>query len=214
MFIRKLALLAAVAVLGSLAVGAAPSSAATFLHDNVTSGSLLPAGTTIMPRRATGDAAVLTLPGFGTVTCIDNTFHATVGASGGATVTGTLHGLTFTECTDTIPLLTISSCHMTSVGPSITVTATSHNGGTITINDITVKCNTGGNTGCYYTAATATGNANNTGATLAYNNIGVVHTTGSGDLGGICGNTASFSTTFTDLTSGGTGRTVVLNQTA
>ncbi len=211
MFIRKLALLAALAALGLLAVGAASSSAASYLHDNVTSGSLLASGTTIMPRSS--DPAVLTLPGFGTVTCTANSFDATVGASGGATISGTLHSLTFNTCTDTIPIITISSCHLVNGTPSLTITATSHSGGTININDITVKCNAGGNNGCYYTAATAVGNANNTGATLAYTNVNVTHTTGSGDLGALCGNSATFSTTFTDLTSGGTGRTVVLNQT-
>jgi hypothetical protein len=48
---------------------------------------------------------------------------------------------------------------------------------------------------------------------LTYTNVNVTHTTGSGDLGAVCGNSATFSTTFTDLTSAGTGRTVVLNQT-
>ena len=212
MFIRKLALLSALAALGLLAVGAASSSAASYLHDNTTTGSLLASGTTIMPRSS--DPAVLTLPGFGVVTCTNNTFDATVGASGGATITGTLHSLTFNTCTDTIPIITISSCHLASGTPSLTITATSHAGGTININDITVFCNAGGGNGCYYTAATAVGNANNTGAALSYSNVGVTHTTGSGDLGALCGNTASFSTTFTDLTSGSTGRTVVLNTTS
>ena len=94
-----------------------------------------------------------------------------------------------------------------------TITATSHNGGTIT-DDITLKCEFGGGNGCYYTAATAVGNATNAGATLTYSNVGITHTTGAGDLGALCGNTASLSMTFTDLTSGSTGRTVVLNTTA
>jgi hypothetical protein len=211
MVIRKLALLSALAALGLLAIGAASSSAASYLHDNVTSGSLLASGTTVMPRSS--DPAVLTLPGFGTVTCTNNTFDATVGVSGGATIGGTLDSLTFNTCTDTIPIITISSCHLVNGTPSLTITATSHNGGTIAINDITVKCNAGGNNGCYYTAPVASGAANNTGASLTYTNVNVTHTTGSGDLGAVCGNSATFSTTFTDLTSAGTGRTVVLNQT-
>jgi hypothetical protein len=211
MFIRKLALLSVLAALGVLSVGAATSSAAAYLHDNVTSGSLLAAGTTIMPRSS--DPAVLTLPGLGTVTCTNNRFDATVGASGGATITGSLQSLTFTTCTDTVPFITVSSCHLVNGTPSLTITATSHSGGSININDITVKCNTGSTSGCYYTASVANGAANNTGATLTYSNVSVTHTTGSGDLGALCGSSASFSTTFTDLTSGGTGRTVVLNQT-
>ena len=212
MFIRKLTLLSALAALGLLVVGAASSSAASYLHDNATTGSLLPAGTTITPRSS--DPATWVFPGFGTVTCTNNTFDATVGASGGATITGTLHSLTLSSCTDTIPVLTISSCHLVNGGVSLTITAHSHAGGTFSSNGITVFCSVNGANGCYYTAATVLGGAANTGARLTYSNVSFVHSTGSGDLGALCGNSASFSTTFTDLTSDSTGRTVVLNTTS
>ena len=152
---------------------------------------MLAAGTTIMPRALSEDATLL-LPLFGTVRCANGTFDATVGASGGLNITGTLHSLTFSSCTDTIPIITISSCHLVNGPRSLTITALSHAGGTINVNDITVKCNAGGGNGCYYTASTALGLTDNTSTRLDFLSVGVTHTSGSGDLGALCGNTASF----------------------
>jgi hypothetical protein len=198
MIIRKMVLLAAMAALGLFAIGAASASASTTLLN--AAGTQLASGSTI--DNGGSDPAVLTLPGLGVVTCNNTAFTATVGASGGATITGSLSSLTFTTCSDTIPVINISSCHLSGSSPSILITATGDVNGTVALTDPTVFCAVSGSTsGCYYTAATASGTATN--STLAYSNVAVSHTTGTGDLGSLCGSSATFSATLTDLTSGG-----------
>jgi hypothetical protein len=199
MFIRKLVLLAAISALGLMSIGVATSSASTFLREG---GGLVPNGATI--TNGASHPAVLTVAGLGAVTCNSTVFNATVGASGGATISGTLNSLSFTSCSDTIPVIDITSC--TSTGSAAaTLTGTGTTTGTISLNDTKVFCHvTGGTSGCYYTAGAASGNG--FGNTLSFNNIAVAHTTGTGDLGSLCGTGATFSVTLTDLktSAGGT----------
>jgi hypothetical protein len=216
MAIRKLALLASSCVFGLVGAGAGSASAATYVHGGTTSGNLLPAASTILNRSS--DTATLTLNGTGELSCTVTTGFATVGASGGATVSATGNSLTFTSCTDTIPVINIQSCHLAATTlPTAVVTATSHNGGTVVFSNTFVRCVAAGSTsGCYYKATTASGTASNTGATLSYASVGVTHTAPAGatdDLGVACGTIGSFSMALTDLVRGATGTTLVLNQT-
>jgi hypothetical protein len=214
MFIKKFALLASLCALGIFGVAAGSASAASYLHDSVT-GTVLSAGTTIAP--GSSGNATLTVTGLGTVTCTNNTFSGTVGASGGATITGSIDSLTFNSCTDTIPVITISNCNVVSPLPSVVATASGSTGGSLNLSNTYVRCNVSGSTaGCYYLATTANGTVNNTGSTLAYSNVAVSHsvpTGGSGDLGALCGSGATFSVQYNDVQTPSNGHDVILNTT-
>ena len=216
MSIRKLILLAATCALSLLGATAGGASASTFAHAGTTTGNILAAGTSVMPRSS--DVFTASFSGLGSVTCASGTGSATVGASGGATITAAGDSVTFTSCTDTIPVITITGCHLVAPLPTATVTATSSAGGTVSFTNTFVRCNVaGGTSGCYYSAPTATGTAVNTNAALTYSGVSILHTVpagGSGDLGSLCGTSGTFGGSFTDLTSGATSTTVVLNQTA
>jgi hypothetical protein len=199
MFVRKLALLAAISALGLLAIGSASASATSVRADP--SGTALTAGTSI--TNGGSDPATLALSGFGEINCTSTTFSATVGASGGASVTGTLDALTFTSCTDTLPVITISSCHLANAGvPTVHITAIA-GGGTVVLNNTFVRCILAGSTSaCYYQASTASGTAQNANSALSYTGVAVTHSAPAGrtdDLGGVCGNSGSFNATLTDV---------------
>ena len=200
----------------ALACGAGAASASTYLHRGTTTGNVLAAGTPVMPRA--GGPATLVLLSVGTIGCTASTGIVTVGPSGGATVAAVGDSLSFSGCTDTIPIIDFSSCTLAGPAPTATVTATGATGGTVVFVGTYAFCKvTGAPTGCYYGAIGATGTASNTGATLAYNNVSVTHEVppgATGDLGGLCGNTGFFAVTFTDLAGGSPSATVVLNQTA
>ena len=200
---------------GTTAVLNTSGNPSTYLHGGTTTGSLLSAGTTLMAR--SNALATFTLAGVGTITCATVTVDATVGASGGADVTGSLDGLTFGTCSDTIPVITYTGCHLVTPLPAMTVTATGTTGGTMTLSGVFVRCNiSGGTSGCYEYIPTAAGNYSNTGAVLAFSNVSYVHTVpagGTGDLGALCGTNGTLGVGLTGITVGSSGATVVLNQT-
>jgi hypothetical protein len=210
MFIRKLAVLAAIAAFGLLALGSISASASTALRTDP-GNALLTGSTTI--TNTSSSPALLTLD-IGSVTCSNTRFDADVTRNSSATsITGTLTALTFTTCTDTVPFVQVTSCHRTGATfPAIHITA-GDTGGQVQIVDATVVCNVASGGACYYTAATANGNASNATSTLSYTGIGVTHVTGAGDLGFLCGNGASFSVTLNHIVQGGTNRTVTITTT-
>src|SRR4051794_5346805 len=105
MSIRKLALLAAVAALGLLALGAVTASATTAvrLHNGtVVNGTIK--NTSSGPATLHTDA--------GKITCTTTAFDADVNGNPAATVTGKLTTLTFTSCTDNLLAVNVLSCHL------------------------------------------------------------------------------------------------------
>jgi hypothetical protein len=207
MSVRKMTMLLAVAALGVCAMAAGTASASTFLRADP-SGTALSSGATIM--NGASDPFTVTFPGTGTLTCTTSTFAATVGASGGATVSATLDQLTIEGCTDTIPVINYTSCHAAATLPTITLTGTSATTGTILLADTTLFCAVSGTTsGCYYTMASASGAWNS--SSVAFSNVSMTHTTGTGDLGSLCFTSGTVGVTWTDMTSAGS--TVTLGNT-
>jgi hypothetical protein len=215
MFIRKLSPVL-VLVLAVLAIGASSASGSTALRTDP-GGGLLTGSTTI--TNTTAAPSVLTLTGLGVVTCNQTNFDLHVNFSFsvfGVSVTGALTFGTFTSCTDTLPVITISSCTLNpGTTPSIHIFAGNDTGGTTTIDDPTFRCNIAGSTTsfCYYTAGTAVGQGNNTASTLTFSSVGVGTVGGSGSLGAACGSSGTFSTTLRHMVQGGTNRTVTVQTT-
>jgi hypothetical protein len=171
------------------------------------------AGATLKYRSS--HPATLVMGGFGVITCASTTSDITAGVSGGTTVTGTLDALTFTSCTDTVPVVNITSCvKVASTFPTVAFRATGASGGTETLTDVFVKCFlAGSSSGCYYKAATAVGNVQNIPSLTTFSGVSTTHTVPAGatdDFGALCGAGGSFSVTFTDFTLGTTGTTVTL----
>jgi hypothetical protein len=212
MFIRRLASLAAIAALGLLVLGSVSASASTALRTDPSGGRLT--GSTTITNTSSGPAVLTT--NLGTVTCTNTKFDADVTSNNSATsISGTLTSLTFTSCTDTIPVLTFVGCHLVGTAP-VSITA-NDTGGHITLTDVLVKCNIGSPTSfCYDTAATATGVFVNAASSLVYNNVGVVYPAVNPPDGlgaGICGSTASFSLSITHIVQGGTNATITVTTT-
>jgi hypothetical protein len=214
MFIRNLTLTTVACSL--LALIAVPTASASTALRTDPGGGLITGSTTAV--NTSSGPSVMTLTGIGTVTCNAMTGSATVTRNSSATsISGTLSTVTFTSCTDSIPVIAITSCTLSpnSPLPSITVTATNDIGGTATVNDPTVRCNISGSATsfCYFTAATAAGVNNNAASTLTYTGVSVTVVAGSGSLGAVCGSTGTFSTTARHHVQVGTNRTVTVQTT-
>jgi hypothetical protein len=137
-------------------------------------------------------------------------FQATVNNNHAATLTGTLGQMTFTTCTDTIPVLTITSCHRHGATPGVAVTA-SGSGGSVNLTDMGVRCAFASGGACYFTAATANGVANNAASTISYTNVGAVSIAATADnLGALCPATSTLSMAFNHIVEVGTNRTVTI----
>jgi hypothetical protein len=199
----------------TLAVCAPAGHGATYLHNGTTAGNLLPAGTAV--SSGGNGPAVITLSGLGTIDCTNNSFIGTVSASGGATAGGTLNALSFTSCTDTLPVITITGCNGVSPAPTVTITATNHNGGSWAWGNLFFRCNVAMSTRkCYYKASTAAGSFVNSGAGLSFSGVAIAHNAPSGtsdDLGAGCGSIGFLDATFRDVRATTSGTTVLLNQT-
>jgi hypothetical protein len=147
MLIRRLAVLIAGAACGS-ALFTASASAVVFLRVDP-AGTALPADSLV---RNNGTAHTTVLGGG--IQCFSSTISITVGASGGAAVTGTVKSWTFQNCLDAVPGLTVTSC-------SQAPTTTAHVAFSLSelnFDQFWLKC-TGDPAGsaCYYRAHTATG---------------------------------------------------------
>jgi hypothetical protein len=204
--------LVVVAVLGLLTLGGSTASATTLRTDP--GGGLLTGSTTVTN---TSSGAAVWQSNFGSITCTQSSFDATVSANSSATsIGGTLTGLTYTSCHDTVPSFTFTSCALHQPGvPTVTITG-SAGGGSLAINDATIRCPVGGGFACYFTAASAVGTVSNAASTLSYSNVGSISVFPTSDaLGGpsICSSTQTFSVTFNHLVQGGTNRTVTVGTT-
>jgi hypothetical protein len=209
MSLRRVALCAALLA----ALSAAPASAATFLRV-VPSGALLTAGATVTSR-STGHE---TFVGPGGIGCSTQTrFTATVGASGGASVTGTLTSFTVQNCFDNVPGATITACFdVPSVRTRITFTPTA-----MVVDPLWLQCSAGLAGSCYYRGSTVTGRVASDsvgsavwfGLPFGFGDVTVAHSVPTGvvdDLGASCGTAVGrFTTALTRLkTVSGTGVTV------
>jgi hypothetical protein len=204
-----MALIAAIAALGLLALGSASAPASTTLRTDP-GGGLLSGSTTVT---STSNEPVVMPLNLGTVTCNSLKFDADVTSNSSATsIAGTLTGLTLTSCTDTIPVISVGSCHA-STTPAVSITA-NDTGGHMNLTDVLVRCPVaGGPNACYFTAATATGVELNATSSLAYTNVATVYPASNpadGLGGNICGATGTFSATLTHLVQGGTNATLTI----
>jgi hypothetical protein len=219
MFIRKLAVLASLATIGLLSLGAGAASAAHTTIRTDPDGAKLTGATTI--TNLASDQSTLTLQNLGAIHCQQTTFEATLHANTGTTsVTGTLNQLTFTNCTDSLPVIAITSCALdpTSSVPTIHIVADNSVDplaqGTVQVTDPRVRCSIAGSTTsfCYYTGTTssAIGNAFNSNSRIVFPNVTAHHVTGSGDLSGACGTQGAFNATLTDVVQVGTNKTITV----
>jgi hypothetical protein len=207
MSIRKLALVVATAAVGLLAVGFGSASATTLATDP---GSVPFPTSTVSITNTTSGTSLLTTS-LGNLTCTNTKFVATVNNNHATTLTGTLGQLTFSSCTDTIPVLTISSCAMHGASPTVHIMSTSPTTGSVNLTDVGVRCAFTSGGACYFTAGVANGVANNTTSTISYTSVGAVGITGTSDnLGILCPSSGTFSTSLTHIVEVGTNRTVTI----
>jgi hypothetical protein len=207
MSIRKLALVVATAAAALLSVGLGSASATTLRTDP--GGQPFATGNVTVTNTSSGTATLTT--SLGNLDCTNTKFVADINNNHAETLTGSLTQLTFTSCTDTIPFLTISSCHQHGPNPDVRVTSTGANTGSVNLSDVGVRCifTTGG--ACYFTAATANGVANNSASTISYTNVAASGITGTSDnLGALCPSSGTFSTVLNHIVESGTNRTVTV----
>lgn len=211
MFIRKLAVMTAVAAFGLLAMASYASATIHIRTDP--GGSFLSGSTTI--TNTTSERSTLA-GSAGNISCDVVKFDADLNANTAASsITGTLTQLTFTTCTDTVPIINFASCHLdTTAGfPSVHITAAA-GGGSVQITDPLVRCLLvgGGGASCYFTgtSASAIGTFANLASTLDYTSVAVDRGTGAGDLGAACGEGGTFNAKFTHIVQGGTNRTITI----
>jgi hypothetical protein len=172
-------------VVACAAIGATSASAATYVHGGTTTGNVLAAGTSISGGLKAGTSAVLTT-NIGTVTCTSGTAGGTVGASGGTTVSGNLTTLQVSNCTDTIPFITVSDC-TNSTNPVITIDS---RGNVSIAAGNTIVCRYSGGT-CTFTSSTTSAKYDSTTSSLSLSRIPV-----SSSTGGLCPSSGTFTGTF------------------
>jgi hypothetical protein len=138
------------------------------------------------------------------------------GHSSATSIGGRLTALTFTSCAGQFGFLPYLDCSLHAVGgafPTIAISSFA-GGGTITINDATVRCAITATTMCYYTFASAAGVANNAASSLSFAALAgtSVVPTGTTDAmpPGVCGPTFTLSTALTHIVQGGTNRTITI----
>jgi hypothetical protein len=205
--LKKLTLVAMTAVLALSAGGIGSASATTLRTDpgNVS----FPTGNVTIKNTASGTALLTT--SVGNFACTTAHLQATINNNHAATLTGTLSQLTLTSCTDTIPLLTFSSCHLHGAAPTVAITANG-TGGSFNLTDVGLRCSfTSPGGACYFTAATANGTANNAASSISYTGVAWNGIPGTADsLGGLCFSSATFSVVLNHIVEAGTNRTVTV----
>ena len=197
MLTRSLAKLGVLCVLGLLAVGTTTAAADTTVVFDTGDGTFHPEPVNGTARPTSGGPATLTLSGLGTITCGSANFTAQFTTTTGAPAAAQLTALTFTSCTDTVPVITFSSCHLDGTAPAIAITASGTAGGTFAMGATTVRCGVSGTTSaCYYQATAPVGTWVNSPSSLSFSGAALLHTVPggtTGDLGSLCGTTGSES---------------------
>lgn len=206
----KSAVLAVIAALGLLLIGAASASAHTVLRTDP-GGQPLIGPTQIAPT--TGDHFTLQTQ-TGVVTCVNSTFTADVnGNTGINSITGRLTRFTAQGCTDTLPEVQISSCHLENV-PVLHIIANTAINGTFLLTDPILRCAAnGGLVACYYTSPVAPGQFDNFQSELTFQNVPAnpVVPTSDGLPPGPCGDNGAWSVTFTHVVQELTNQTLTVS---
>jgi hypothetical protein len=211
------AVLAAIAALGLVLVGAASASAHTVLRTDPVDQPLI--GPTAITNTSSGHFTLQTQTGV--VTCVNSTFTADVTSTTGIpSVAGTLTTLTAVGCTDTLPQVTITSCHLEN-RPVLHITADLANGGTFLITDPILRCANANTTttttstttsACYYTSPVAPGQFDNFQSELTFLNIPANPVPATPDAlpAAPCGDFGNWSVTYTHVTQELTNRTLTV----
>jgi hypothetical protein len=187
---------------------AAPGSAAgaTYLHGGTSTGNLLASGTAISSPLQAGTTATWTVPP-GSYGCSESTYAATVGPSGGATVSAATTSWTFSSCWETIAGVTLTGCEAPT--PLTAAIAASASTVSFTWPSLVIDCHWDASV-CRSTTTNAV--ASYASAALALSNLTAVLT----GWGVWCGMTGTFNARYLPLkvTSGPyTGTNVVVNTT-
>jgi hypothetical protein len=200
MFIRRLVTLGMLGVLGALSVGTTTAGADTTVVTDTPGGGFhqSPAGDTMRPTN--GGPAVITLSGLGSVTCANATFDADVTTPAGTPAIAALTALTFTSCTDTIPVLTFTGCHLDGASPTLSMTASGTTGGSVLFVSTYLRCAASGSTsGCYFLINGGPGTWTNAPSSIAFSGVAITHSIPAGttgDLGALCGPSGTLSVSF------------------
>jgi predicted DNA-binding protein with PD1-like motif len=213
MSIQKLFTSTAIAAVAVMAFGAGSASATTALR--LDPGGTFTGATTISNTTA-HHATIVT--NIGTITCRETRFSADVNSHTSATsITGKLTSLTLTSCTDTIAPLNYTDCalHAGSPLPTVHILGTSSAGGTATVNGVVWRCAIQGSTTsfCYLSQNGAwNGSVANATSSITFSNLSAVSSAPTTDAfaAGLCGATATFSTTLTHIVQTSTNRTVTV----
>ena len=209
MSISRQAVLAAITALGLLLVGATSAPAHTVLRTDPGDQPLI--GPTSITNTSSGHFTLQTQTGV--VTCVNSTFTADVTSNTGIqSIPGQLTALTAVGCTDTLPEVTITSCHLEN-RPTLHITADLPNGGTILLTDPILRCaNVGTTNACYYTSPVAPGQFDNFQSELTYQNIPTNPVLATPDAlpAGPCGDFGAWSVTYTHVVQELTNRTLTV----
>ncbi|HMJ32588.1 MAG TPA: hypothetical protein VK501_01625 [Baekduia sp.] len=226
MFIRKPVLLAALAALGAIGVGANSASASVYAHGGNSTGNLLSTGNTLGTSTLSGNAVLTTSAG--TVTCTTSAFSGTLTSANPATnLSGTLQNLSFgspstSACSDSIPFINVHDCAFYSDANN-SASFSTNTTGTVLNTTVTVKCalSTGGN--CYFRASAVPGtlsyspaSGTTTSNSLSYSSVAVSQAASPSSSFG-CSSSGTFSATYTSIraTSGTyNGQLIAFNTTA
>jgi hypothetical protein len=212
MHLRKVLPLGAL-LAGLLALGAGPADAASYVHAGTATGNVLAAGTAFQP---TSGSMTFSQSSFGTISC-SSTGGLTAGVSGGSSIAVTVDSLEWPSCTDTIPSLTFTSCSGASSLPTASLTAAGGAGGTLLLSNVYLRCALSGTTrACYYHATVANGTYTNATGGVSWTGVSLAHGAPAGttdDLGSLCGAAGSMNQSWSGVTVGTTGATLVLNDT-
>lgn len=146
------------------------------------------------------------------VHCTTNYIEAHVFAHTAApTITGGVTSLTFTDCTDSVPVINIASCHLDNV-PQLHIESIAGLG-LWDITDPILRCpiiGGGGAASCSYTSVVANGIFRNEKSSLHFTDVTATHVATTGDVGMSCGHAAEWSTTFTHIVQFGTNKTLTV----
>ncbi|HEV3001523.1 MAG TPA: hypothetical protein VGW75_12350 [Solirubrobacteraceae bacterium] len=175
-------------------------------------GGIVPSGDPITGTLKPGTSAVLSSSA-GTITCTTSTFGGSIGTNPDTpSVTGSLTSLTFSNCTDTIPFVTVSTV-TTNVSSSTPKTATATYVGvasTFAVAGVTATINFTNGTSCTYgvtnnNPATATHDSTTNPWNNEYRFNAVPLTRTSGTT--VCSSSATWTATYV-ATSNGVGITI------
>lgn len=210
MSISRAAALAAIAALGVLLIGAVSASAHTVLRTDP--GGLPLIGPTSIAPTSSDHFTLQTQTG--SVTCVSSTFTADVNSNTGIdSITGRLTSLTAVGCTDTLPQVDITSCHLENV-PVLHIISSSTVGGMFLLTDPVLRCPiVGGFNACYYTSPVAPGQFDNFQSELTFQNVPATPVIATPDAlpPGPCGDAGAWSVTYTHVVQELTNQTLTVS---